>query len=116
MSLEKFGDSLVNFIYSLAKSRTLGEYDGVKVPNSCLAEALVHSDFETPRRTDKHGKGDFVERIIAESWVKGTISEKECVNILMPVLSSYNLRVRKEERRAIVDGFKEVLNEIKKRN
>jgi len=43
MSLEKFGDSFINFVYSLAKSQVLGEYDGVKVPNSCLAEALTLS-------------------------------------------------------------------------
>jgi hypothetical protein len=116
MSLEKFGDSLVNFIYSLAKSEVMEEYDGVKVPNSCLAEALVSSNIDSPRRSDKHEKGDFVEKLVAQAWVERTITERECVEILKTVLVNYNLKERKEERKAIVEGFKELLNKIKKRS
>ncbi|MCD6128063.1 MAG: hypothetical protein J7J21_06835 [Methanomicrobia archaeon] len=116
MSLEKFGDSLINFIYSLAKSEVMKEYDGIKVPNSCLAEALTLSDFESPRRSDKHKKGDFVERIVAESWIEGKITERECVEIIKSTIRKYDLRDRKEERRAMIEGFKNLLNEIKKRS
>jgi hypothetical protein len=116
MSLEKFGDSFINFIYSLAKSQVLEEYDGMKVPNSCLAEALVNSDFESPKRSDKHKKGDFVEKIVAKSWIDGKITEKECVEILKSAIMEYDLKERNEERKAIVEGFKDLLNEIKKRD
>ncbi len=116
MGLEKFGDVFVNFIYSLAKSRTLEEYDGVKVPNSCLAEALTLSDIESPRRSDKHAKGDFVEKTIARSWTEGRITEEECVDILCSTLIKFDLKTRDEEKRAIVEAFKNLLNEIKKKN
>lgn len=116
MGLEKFGDVFVNFIYSLAKSRALGAYDGMKVPNSCLAEALTLSEIESPRRSDRHKKGDFVEKTIARSWIDGKITEEECVEILCSVLIKGNLETRNKEKRAIVEAFKDLLNEIKKRD
>jgi len=115
MSLEKFGDSFINFVYSLAKSQVLGEYDGVKVPNSCLAEALTLSKIESPKRSDKHKKGDFVEKIVAKSWIDGKITEEECVDIIKSAIMKYDLKERNEERKAIIEGFKDLLNEIKKR-
>ncbi|MEA1994016.1 MAG: ribonuclease III family protein [Euryarchaeota archaeon] len=116
MSLEKFGDAFVNFIYSLAKSLALGKYDGMKVPNSSLAIALTNSNVRSPRRSDKHKKGDYVEKTIAKAWINGKITQEECVEVLRSVLVKYDLGERIKEKKAIAEAFTSLLNEIKKRD
>ncbi len=109
--LSKLGDSLVNFMYSLALSEYLGEPTGERVPNASLAIALELSGLKgvVPPRTDKHGKGDIAEAVIAYAWLEGKISIEEGTTILMEHFSEDITHfVRKKEvlGRALAELFK----------
>ncbi|WP_148882499.1 ribonuclease III family protein [Thermococcus aciditolerans] len=82
--LSKFGDSLVNFVFSLALSEYLDRPTGERVPNASLSMALELSGLRhvVPPRTDKHGKGDIAEAIFAYAWLEGKITVEEAVKIL----------------------------------
>ena len=82
--LAKFGDSLVNFVFSLALSEYLGRPTGERVPNASLSIALELAGLRgvVPPRTDKHGKGDIAEAIFAYAWLEGEITVEEAVEIL----------------------------------
>ncbi|MFA4640464.1 ribonuclease III family protein [Pyrococcus kukulkanii] len=86
--LAKFGDSLINFLYSLALTEFLGRPTGDRVPNASLAIALDLAGLSKGlRRMDKHAKGDYAEALIAEAWLKGLITEREAVEIIKANLS-----------------------------
>ena len=82
--LAKFGDSLLNFVFSLALSEYLGRPTGERVPNASLAIALEASGLKhlIPPRTDKHGKGDIAEAIFAYAWLEGAITIEEAVELI----------------------------------
>ena len=82
--LSKFGDSLVNFVFSLALSEYLGRPTGERVPNASLSIALELAGLRhvIPPRTDKHGKGDIAEAIFAYAWLEGKITVEEAAKIL----------------------------------
>jgi hypothetical protein len=115
-NLSKFGDSLVNFLFSLALSEYLGKPSAERVPNSSLAIALDRANLlnYVPSRTDKHGKGDIAEAIIAYAWLEKKINTDEAVNILKanftPDITHF---VRKKEIIGI--AFGELLKVIKER-
>ncbi|MFQ6087743.1 MAG: ribonuclease III family protein [Candidatus Methanofastidiosia archaeon] len=111
-NLSSFGDVLLNFLYSLAKSEVSMRYEGERVKNHVLARALSNSKVEVPRRLDKHGKGDFVENFIAKAWIEKLISTKEAVEILKSSLSRCGLE---REEDAMVEGFSKLLDEIERR-
>lgn len=115
-NLSKFGDSLVNFLFSLALSEYLGKPSAGRVPNSSLAMALDRANLlkYVPSRTDKHGKGDIAEAIIAYAWLEKKINTDEAVNILKanftPDITHF---VRKKGVMGI--AFGELLKVIKER-
>jgi hypothetical protein len=117
MNLEKnfdlkgFGDSLVNFLYSLAKSWAIGTWTGEKVSNYVLAQALIASTVRDPGGLDKHEKGDYVEGYIAHSWITKAITIEEAAKVLAGTLQMYDLE--EEEQDAMVDAFCSLLNYIK---
>ncbi|ASJ12106.1 ribonuclease III family protein [Thermococcus thioreducens] len=82
--LAKFGDSLVNFVFSLALSEYLDRPTGERVPNASLSIALELAGLRhvVPPRTDKHGKGDIAEAIFAYAWLEGKITAEEAARIL----------------------------------
>ncbi len=82
--LAKFGDSLLNFVFSLALSEYLGKPTGERVPNASLSMALEFSGLRhiIPPRTDKHGKGDIAEALFAYAWLEGAITIEEAAKII----------------------------------
>lgn len=82
--LAKLGDSLVNFLYSLALSEFTERPVGGRVSNSSLAIAMDRAGLKEliPPRTDKHGKGDIAEALIAYAWLEGVFTIEEAVDIL----------------------------------
>jgi len=82
--LARFGDSLVNFLFSLAITRTSGRPTGLRMDNKILAEAVRKSTLRglIPRRTDRKAVGDYAEAIIAYAWLKGIITTDESIEIL----------------------------------
>jgi len=96
--LAKFGDSLINFLYSLALTEFLGRPTGDRVPNASLAIALDLAGLSKGlRRMDKHAKGDYAEALIAEAWLKGLITEREAVEIIKANLSEDVLEFSKKK-------------------
>lgn len=114
--LSKFGDSLVNFVFSLALSEYLGRPTGERVPNASLSTALELSGLKhvVPPRTDKHGKGDIAEAIFAYAWLEGVVSIEEAVEILkknfMEDVTHFSRR-----KEAIGKAFAEVFKVIRER-
>jgi hypothetical protein len=105
-----FGDSLINFLYSLAKSKTINIWTGEKVSNYVLSQALIFSTLNQPGGLDKHEKGDFVEGYIARAWIEGIITLEEATSILVSTLSKYDLEEHEQE--AMIEAFTSLLNAI----
>lgn len=82
--LAALGDSIVNFLYSMALSIRLGAPKGVKVKSSYLAAALSEANLRRylPSRIDRHMKADAAEALIAYAWLSGYISIEETVKLL----------------------------------
>lgn len=115
-NLSKFGDSLINFIFSLALSEYLGHPSAGRVPNASLTIALEKSGLlhHVPPRTDKHGKGDIAEAIIAYAWLEKIISIEEAVKILWENLSP-EVTHPSRKKEVIGNAFGELLKIIKER-
>jgi len=114
--LSKFGDSLVNFVFSLALSEYLDRPTGERVPNASLTIALELSDLRhvVPPRTDKHGKGDIAEAIFAYAWLEGKITVEEAVKILKENFTE-DVTHFSRRKEAIGRAFAEVFRVIKER-
>ncbi|NJE84688.1 hypothetical protein E3E23_02365 [Thermococcus sp. CX2] len=114
--LSKFGDSLVNFVFSLALSEYLGRPTGERVPNASLSMALELSGLRhvVPPRTDKHGKGDIAEAIFAYAWLEGKITVEEAVEILKENFTE-DVTHFSRRKEAIGKAFAEVFKVIRER-
>lgn len=115
-NLSKFGDSLLNFVFSLALSEYLGHPSAGRVPNASLAMALELAGLRhlLPPRTDKHGKGDIAEAIFAYAWLERKITIDEAAEILRKNFTDDVAHfARKKE--AIGRAFAEVFKIIKER-
>jgi hypothetical protein len=108
-----FGDSLINFLYSLAKSKATHIWTGEKVSNYVLSQALIFSTLHQPGGLDKHEKGDFVEGYIAQAYIEGTITLDKATAILVSTLSTYDLEEQEEE--AMIAAFTALLDVIEPR-
>lgn len=114
--LATLGDSLANFLYSLALSEFTGRPSGGRVPNASLAIAMERARLKhlIPPRTDKHGKGDVAEAVIAFAWLEGAFTIEEAVEVLVrnfddDVLHPYR------SKEALGKAFGELLKLIKER-
>jgi len=78
------GDAYVNFIYSLALSKRLGEPLGKKVSSDVLAKSLKKANLRDllPSRIDRHKQADAAEALILYVWARKIISLDEAVRIL----------------------------------
>jgi len=87
--MASFGDSLLNFVYSLSLSRVSGRLRGGRVRNKVLAEALCRCGLRDllSGKVDVHVKGDAFEALIAYAWISGKTSIDELVNVLSDNLS-----------------------------
>ncbi|NJE42416.1 ribonuclease III family protein [Thermococcus sp. GR6] len=114
--LSKFGDSLINFVFSLALSEYLERPTGERVPNASLSIALELSGLRhvVPPRTDKHGKGDIAEAIFAYAWLEGKITVEEAVEILKENFTE-DVTHFSRRKEAIGKAFAEVFKVIKGR-
>ncbi len=117
--LAQVGDALVNFIYSIARSRVLNKRTGKKVNRTILSEALKAANLRhLPRpRADTHDLADTVEAIVAYAWAKKILTIEEMVQILVK-----NLDLTKADERNLTqenfyaaEAFKCLLEEIKAR-
>lgn len=107
----KFGDVLVNYVCSVAKLRVTGLYDGIKVSNHVLMQALNHSKVVSPPRTDKHQKGDFVEALIAGAWGP-LFSTDDMIDIISSSFEGKDLSTRESFIDAQIEAFSVLLDRI----
>jgi phosphatidylserine/phosphatidylglycerophosphate/cardiolipin synthase-like enzyme len=106
-ALSKFGDALVNFTYSLAKSIVLQMPTGEKVPDKTLGNALRATALRKrlPSRVKIGTLGDVVEAFLAYMWLTGKLPLQLIVKILVDSLRYEDLSDRKKERRAARDAY-----------
>jgi hypothetical protein len=101
--LAKIGDTLVNFLFSLAVSNRMKQPQNVRVSSLTLSTALRKSGLRRllPHRTDRHAQANAVEALIMHAWITKMFSLTELLQIL--------------ERKAHnpIDAFTKVLDEIK---
>ncbi|WP_456368019.1 ribonuclease III family protein [Thermococcus sp.] len=114
--LAKFGDSLLNFIFSLALSEYLGRPTSERVPNSSLALAIEMAGLRklAPPRSDKHTRGDVAEAVLAYAWLEGLITIDEAVEIIRENLSE-NVTHFTRKKEAIGKALAVLYMEIGKR-
>ena len=110
-NLAKFGDSLINFLYSVAKSEVTGEFCGEKVSDKALADALRETLLknETRPRSTVNDLGDAVEAFCAYLWIKQLTSLEEMVNILINAINGMALGYHKAEKTAEKCAFKALI-------
>lgn len=110
MELSKVGDPFVNFIYSLALSKTFQRPIGKKVSNSILMEALVQSGLRASAgsRKKKDELGDFAEGLIFSAYAEGLMTLEEAVDIVADGLNSNKSTLKDRS----VEAFKRLLNHV----
>jgi hypothetical protein len=82
--LAQFGDSLLNFAYSLALTEKDRKPKGVKVEDRVLAEAAVKAGLRKflPRRVGRGDVANGLEALVGDSWLQKRISLDEIVSCL----------------------------------
>jgi ribonuclease III-like protein len=82
--LAQFGDSLINFAYSIAITRSTGKPRGFKVQDRVLAEAAVKAGLRKllPRRMSRGQVANSVEALLGHSWLNKLVTLDEVVSIL----------------------------------
>lgn len=82
--LSSFGDSLLNFAYSLATTLSRGRPSGVRMPNSVLVEVAEVSGLRRllPKRVTRKQRADAVESLLAYAWIRGMVNMEQLVNEL----------------------------------
>jgi ribonuclease III-like protein len=82
--LAQFGDSLINFAYSIAVTRSTGRPKGFKVQDKVLAEAAVKAGLRKmlPRRVSRGEIANSVEALLGHSWLNKLVTLDEVVSYL----------------------------------
>ncbi|MFX1598150.1 MAG: ribonuclease III family protein [Promethearchaeota archaeon] len=113
--LAKLGDSLVNLVYSLAKSRMRNKPDGWKVPGKVLAEAIRKAELKefAPRRSDAHSLGDSAEGLIAYVWLAEILTLEEISQILEEEMKKWRISNRRSEIQMAIEAFTVLLKNIR---
>ena len=110
-TLAKFGDALINFLYSLAKSAVTREFCGEKVSDRSLAAALRETPLkpELRPRSTVDDLGDAVEAFCAYLWIKQLVSLEEMVDILSNAIKGLPLGYHKADKAAEKYAFKALI-------
>ncbi|MFX0207931.1 MAG: ribonuclease III family protein [Candidatus Hodarchaeota archaeon] len=110
----KLGDSLVNFIYSVAKSIVSEMPTGTKVSDSILSEAYRRSLWYSTNTLKLKGKkdriADTIEALILYFWVHEELSLEKLINPLITKLEPDRLHHPKEEYYSAVISFQRLLD------
>jgi len=82
--LAQFGDSLINFAYSLSITKTPRTPRGVKVQDKILAEAAVKAGLRRllPRRVGRGEVANSLEALLGHSWLEKRVTLDEVVSCL----------------------------------
>ena len=79
--LAQFGDSLLNFAYSIALTETTGRPRGTKVPDKILADAAAKAGLRKrlPRRVGRGEVANSLEALLGHVWLQKMITLEEIV-------------------------------------
>jgi len=79
--LAQFGDSLLNFAYSIALTEATGRPRGTKVPDKILAEAAARAGLRKrlPRRVGRGDVANSLEALLGHVWLQKLITLDEIV-------------------------------------
>jgi len=82
--LAQFGDSLLNFAYSVSITETTGHPKGAKVTDKILAEAAVKAGLrkELPRRIGRGDVANSIEALLGFVWLQKLVSLDEIIRCL----------------------------------
>ncbi len=113
--LAKFGDSVTNLIYSIAKTVCVREFDQRKVNRDILSTALKQAQMKEygKTRSNAHDMANTAEAFIGYMYCFENWSIEAMANMLVPILSQYNLDDYKEEIRGATSAFTDLLTKIK---
>ena len=115
--LAKFGDSVANFVFSLAKTMILGQFDQRKVSKTVLAQALKDAGLKPYARTrsDAHALADTAEAFIGYMYAAHSWSVESMAGILLVPLQKggYDLTDFKQEVAGATAAFTVLLTKIK---
>ncbi|MFX0150480.1 MAG: ribonuclease III family protein [Candidatus Hodarchaeota archaeon] len=110
----KLGDSLVNFIYSIAKTIVLGKPTGMKVSDSILSEAYKTSLWYKNNLLRVSGKksriADSVEALILFFWIEKDSNLEILIDPLISQLDPTQLQHPREEHISAVNSFRNLLD------
>ncbi len=113
-NLAKFGDSLINFLYSIAKSVVKKVFCGEKVSDKALASALRETPLKnkTRPRSTVNEQADAVEAFCAYLWLNQLISLEEMVTIIVNAIKGLDLSYYKNEKSAEKQAFKTLIENL----
>jgi len=82
--LAQFGDSLLNFGYSIALTEATGRPRGTKVPDKILADAAAKAGLRKhlPRRIGRGDVANSLEALLGHVWLHRMITLEEIVACL----------------------------------
>ncbi len=82
--LAQFGDSLLNFAYSIALTETTGRPRGIKVQDKILADAAAKAGLRKrlPRRVGRGDVANSLEALLGHVWLQKMITLEEIVSYL----------------------------------
>ena len=82
--LAQFGDSLLNFAYSVALTEATGRPRGTKVQDKILAEAAARAGLRKrlPRRVGRGDVANSLEALLGHLWLQKMITIEEIVSCL----------------------------------
>src|SRR5438477_12133737 len=87
--LAQFGDSLLNFAYSIALTETTGRARGTKVQDKILADAAAKTGLRKrlPRRVGRGDVANGLEGLLGHVWLQKMITLEE----ILACIKSENL-------------------------
>jgi hypothetical protein len=82
--LAQFGDSLLNFAYSIALTETTGRPRGTKIQDRILADAAARAGLRNllPRRVGRGDVANSLEALLGHVWLQKMITLEEIVACL----------------------------------
>jgi hypothetical protein len=82
--LAQFGDSLLNFAYSIALTETTGRPRGTKVQDRILADAAARAGLRKrlPKRVGRGDVANSLEALLGHVWLQKMITLEEIVSCL----------------------------------
>jgi len=116
-TLAKFGDSLVNFAFSIALSLITNSPRGVKVPDKLLADIARRMGLREYFHLHRLREGelaDLVEALLAMAWVQGLIDLGTLSVSLTKGLSVHDRKSRMEMEKAMADNLAELVGKLMK--